>query len=241
MKKKLAYLLTCLSLPLACLFIILSMLARASAVPPTAASLPIRLDYGGMETPSLIDLGATVKDVSPPAMTDALPPPPTTPVPTPPASPPAAATFSAEQAPLTFIGQAAESWGESALIKVLQIYPDGHNTRNVALAVYTWSDLFHVDVLPVSTFNTKTSVNDVVTVVDPISGETVSHPISYYDVLYFGVADQYAGQDLVPQSAQVTRQFAQLGKGILFTHDTVSMIECPSGPVCHPNFDIRSC
>ena len=62
--KKLVYLLTCLSLPLACLFILLSMLARASAAPPTAASLPIRLDYGVMETSSLAAPEARAKDAS---------------------------------------------------------------------------------------------------------------------------------------------------------------------------------
>ena len=51
--KKLVYLLACLSLPMACLFILLSMFARASAAPPTAVPLPIRLDYGVIETASL--------------------------------------------------------------------------------------------------------------------------------------------------------------------------------------------
>jgi len=74
MKKKLVYLLTCLSLPLACLLILLSMLARASAAPPTAASLPIRLDYGVVETSSLAAPDATVKDVSAPTAAKAAPP-----------------------------------------------------------------------------------------------------------------------------------------------------------------------
>lgn len=62
MKKKLVYLLTCLSLPLAFLFILLSMFAGASAAPPTAAPLPTRLDYGVMETPGLAALDAGAKD-----------------------------------------------------------------------------------------------------------------------------------------------------------------------------------
>ena len=51
--KKLVYLLACLLLPLVCLLISLSMLAQASAAPPTEASLPIQLGYGVMETSGL--------------------------------------------------------------------------------------------------------------------------------------------------------------------------------------------
>ena len=61
--KKLVYLLTCLSLPLAFLFVLLSLLGQASAAPPTAVSLPIQLDRGVMETPSLAALDARAKDV----------------------------------------------------------------------------------------------------------------------------------------------------------------------------------
>jgi hypothetical protein len=65
MRKKLAYLLACLSLPLVCLFILLSLLGQASAAPPTAAALPIRLDYGVMEAPGLAALDAGAKDAPP--------------------------------------------------------------------------------------------------------------------------------------------------------------------------------
>ena len=74
MKKKLAYLLTCLSLPLVCLFILLSMFAGASAAPPTAAPLPIRLAYRGMGTASLAAPDAGAKDAPTASAAEAAPP-----------------------------------------------------------------------------------------------------------------------------------------------------------------------
>jgi hypothetical protein len=103
------------------------------------------------------------------------------------------------------------------LIQVLQIYPDGHNTTVVAQGIYSWSTMFHIDVFPVTTFNTCTSVTCTVTVLDPMTGATATHPINYYDILYFGVADDYGHYDLSTTSVSVVREFAQLGRGIVFT------------------------
>ncbi len=130
---------------------------------------------------------------------------------------------------------AAAPTAVSPIINVLQIYPDGHNTTVVAQAIYSWSTLFHIDVVPVTTFNACASVACVVAVSDPISGTSSMHPISYYDVLYFGVADVYGGYDLSPDSAKVVREFSQLGRGLVFTHDTVARGVNNSG-MAHPNF-----
>jgi murein DD-endopeptidase MepM/ murein hydrolase activator NlpD len=122
------------------------------------------------------------------------------------------------------------------IINVLQVYPDGHSTTVVAQAIYNWSTMFHIDVLPVTSFNGCSSVTCSVTVVDPMTGQTAIQPIKFYDVLYFGVADSYGQYDLSTTSASVVREFAKLGKGIVFTHDTVLNWADSSSGNPHPNF-----
>jgi len=124
----------------------------------------------------------------------------------------------------------------TTLIQVLQVYPDGHNTTAVAQAISTWSTMFHIDVLPVTAFNTCATVTCTVSVIDPLTAVAATHPINYYDVLYFGVADNYGHYDLSTSSVSVVREFAKLGRGIVFTHDTVANWADGSSGNPHPNF-----
>jgi hypothetical protein len=132
-------------------------------------------------------------------------------------------------------------------IKALQVYPDGHSTTVIRDAVYAYQGggipaiQFQIDLLPLSQFKTAQSIDTLFTVKDAKSGQTYSRTVSYYDVLIFGVADWYGapdeGGDLAPASAEVVRQFAKEGKGIVFTHDT--METHPSSSSCygsHPDF-----
>ncbi len=112
-------------------------------------------------------------------------------------------------------------------ITVLQIYPNGHSTTVVRDAIFAYQAAgnppltFEIYLLTISAFNTATSIDDVFTVVNAQTGQQVQMAIRDFDILYFGVADCYAGWDLSSSSAQVVRQFAQLGKGLVFTHDTI--------------------
>lgn len=119
-------------------------------------------------------------------------------------------------------------------LRVLQVYPDGHNQTVAAQGVYNWrADLFEFDLLKTSSFNTLTTVDDHF-FVNPILKDYAFTPpratasitqldrtLRDYDILYFGIADSYAGMDLTTNSRDVTRAFAQLGRGVVFTHDTV--------------------
>lgn len=53
-----------------------------------------------------------------------------------------------------------------------------------------------------------------------------------YDVLFFGASDTNSGKDLNEISYQVTKKFAESGRGILFGHDTVTLCAV----VYHPYF-----
>lgn len=119
---------------------------------------------------------------------------------------------------------------------VAQVYPDGHNQTAAAQGVYNWRpDLFNFELIPLSVFNTLTTVNDsflatpilkssnVAPATAAVSGTQVARTLKSYDIVYFGIADSYAGQDLTTNSASVTRSFAQLGKGVVFTHDTIGL------------------
>lgn len=133
-------------------------------------------------------------------------------------------------------------------LRVLQVYPDGQSQLVAAQGVYNWRpDLFSFDTLPVTTYNTLTTLDATfsVTVVNKSGtvapatatlGGTVTRTLQDYDILYFGVADSYArtaaygggGMDLTVNSRDLTRSFALLGRGIVFTHDTL--------PTSRPNF-----
>lgn len=138
-----------------------------------------------------------------------------------------------------------------ASIKVLQIYPDGHNTTVVKDAVYKYMASgtppvnFYIDILPKSKFNTAKTVDDIFVVTNPQDGSTATRAISYYDVLYFGVADWNGAPDsagdLTTSATEVVRSFAKLGKGIIFTHDTIEN-HPPTGCSgscygAHPNYN----
>lgn len=118
-------------------------------------------------------------------------------------------------------------------LKVLQVYPDGHTQTAAAQGVYNYRpDLFDFEILPVTVFNTLTTLDSGFTATQitksgttaPATaavGGTVARTMRDYDILYFGVADSYAGYDLNTSSRDLTRAFAGLGRGVVFTHDTV--------------------
>ncbi|HEY9857534.1 MAG TPA: hypothetical protein V6D05_17450, partial [Stenomitos sp.] len=120
-------------------------------------------------------------------------------------------------------------------LRVLQVYPDGGQQLAAAQGVYNWRpDLFSFELLKVSTYNTLTTIDDLFTAnpidksstVAPATASTssvqVDRKLRDYDIVYFGVADSYLGNDLNANSRDVTRAFAQLGRGVVFTHDTIS-------------------
>lgn len=148
--------------------------------------------------------------------------------------------------PLQVINPDPVDGGDGALkiqmsaLRVLQVYPDGGNKLAAAQGVFNHSpDLFNFDLLPVSVYKTLTALTDTFTVeqitksgtVAPATAATGSAAVrtmNDYDLLYFGIADGYGGHDLTASSATLTRSFAGLGRGVLFTHDTVADT--------HPNF-----
>lgn len=121
-------------------------------------------------------------------------------------------------------------------LRVLQVYPDGHSQTVAAQGVYNWRpDLFNFELLPVSTFNTLASLDAAFTATTcypssttpgatPVIGGGIARTMRDYDILYFGVSDSYAGMDLTTNSRDVTRAFAQLGRGVVFTHDTLRTV-----------------
>ncbi len=124
------------------------------------------------------------------------------------------------------------------VIKVLQVYPNGHSTTVFRDAIFAYQGAgnpplnFDIYLLPVSQYNTAQSVSDVFDVVNADTGQHVNMSIDQFDVIFFGCADCYGGWDLSQSSAQVTREFAHLGKGVIFSHDTI-VRGCGNN---HPNF-----
>ncbi|MNK41352.1 hypothetical protein D3C87_600140 [compost metagenome] len=127
-------------------------------------------------------------------------------------------------------------------LKVLQIYPTGaRGTPDgtpaaqlvVAQGVYNYRpDLFEIDLLSIDDFNllasldtafNATKVNKSSTTPGAIAslGAPVGRTMRYYDILFFGAADAYDGKDLSVAARPLTRSFAQLGRGVLFSHDTM--------------------
>ncbi|MBN2543086.1 DUF5057 domain-containing protein [bacterium] len=137
------------------------------------------------------------------------------------------------------VGDGAIQQTANDTIRVLQIYPDGHCVNCISNAVYDHAPSgspplnFHIDILQVSVFNTATSVTDSFEVMDPSTGRYTRHSIDEYDILIFGVANGFGDYDLSSNSAAVVRQFAQMGRGILFTHDTIG----EANLVNHENFN----
>ena len=131
----------------------------------------------------------------------------------------------------------------SDTIYVLQVYPDGHCTDCVSSAIYTYmSDgLPPVDLkiylMPISAFNTSATSPASVLSVQYIDDAGTIHSaedrvFSTFDVIMFGVADSYGGNDLTVASADAVRAFCQMGKGLVLMHDTAG---CSPG-VCMYNF-----
>lgn len=127
-------------------------------------------------------------------------------------------------------------------LKVLQIYPTG--TRGtpdgtpaaqlvVAQGVYNHRpDLFDIDLLSIDAFKTLATLDTTFTATQVAKssstpgaiaslGANVNRTMRYYDILFFGAADAYDGHDLNDVARDLTRSFAQLGRGVLFSHDTM--------------------
>ena len=133
-------------------------------------------------------------------------------------------------------GDGAVKLGITAL-RVLQVYPyplTGIATQiAVAQGVYTYKpDLFDIELLPIGEFNKLVTLDDTFTVTlttkssqtapaTAAFGGTAQRKLRDYDIIYFGIADSYEKEDLVPATVALTRTFAQLGRGVIFTHDTL--------------------
>ena len=131
-------------------------------------------------------------------------------------------------------------------IRILQIYPDLFDTLLVAQALQTYAPAgvpplnLRTFVVPLSIFNTISSESSFVTARDPLTLETIRVPLYYFDVLFFGIADSYGSSsgstDLSASAANAVRGFARMGKGVIFSHDTIWAIASAS----HPNFNSLS-
>lgn len=127
-------------------------------------------------------------------------------------------------------------------LKVLQVYPtgtrgtpDGTPTAQLVVAQGVYNhrpDLFDIDLLSIDTFKTlatldatfaATQVAKSSTTPGAIAslGPVVNRTLRYYDIIFFGAADAYDGHDLNDVARDLTRSFAQLGRGVLFSHDTM--------------------
>ena len=131
----------------------------------------------------------------------------------------------------------------SDTIMVLQVYPDGHCTDCVSDAIYTYMRdgdpplNLKIYLMPISTFNTMATSPASNLSVQYIDESGTIHSaedmvFSDFDVVMFGVADSYGGNDLTTASVDAVRTFCQLGKGLVLMHDTAG---CSPG-VCMPNF-----
>ena len=123
-------------------------------------------------------------------------------------------------------------------IRVLQVYPPGHNTQVFAEGIYRYQNdgmprlNFIVDLIDIGAFNRTPTIDDTITVTSTIYGTMHRRVIRDYDIIAFGIGDSYGGQDLSPHGAELVRAFARLGRGILLTHDTIA-----NGMEYHPNFN----
>ena len=98
-------------------------------------------------------------------------------------------------------------------VRTLQIYPDTVEQRNL----HSWvvdtgygKGIIQVDQVSLSEFNN----NPTAYIYQPDGSWK-------YDVLFFGTWDSNNGLDLSVNSANVTRQFLQAGRGVVFGHDTI--------------------
>jgi hypothetical protein len=107
---------------------------------------------------------------------------------------------------------------ENPTIKILQIYPPGHNQELLRQIIDRYAPdprVFEVSSVSVRNFNQK-KFDD---------GKTLD--LNPFNLLYFGVADVYGSNpphwinDLNATGESLVRQFHAQGKGIVFTHDTL--------------------
>ncbi|MBN1754767.1 gliding motility-associated C-terminal domain-containing protein [bacterium] len=134
-------------------------------------------------------------------------------------------------------GNAALRLAANDTIYVLQVYPDGHCQDCIAQSVYLYEGTgspvlnFKIHIVPISYFNNINSVYDSITVSDPLSAVSSRTTLEHYDIVYFGIANGYGGvdNDLSSLGASTLRQFAQLGRGVVLTHDTIARREGPFG------------
>jgi len=126
-------------------------------------------------------------------------------------------------------------------IFVLQVYPDGMCLDCICSVVYELQSTgnpplnFSIDLVPISIFNEVTSIYDSGTVHSTLYGTEYRRCIADYDILFFGSGDVYGHNDLSRSSAAVTRSFARLGRGVVFTHGTIAEGAGVS-PYYHENF-----
>ena len=136
---------------------------------------------------------------------------------------------------------------ERDTIYVLQVYPDGHCTDCMSSAIYEYMRdgtpplNLKIYLISISQFNASaTSPASTLSVSYIDETGTIHSPedmvFSNFDVVMFGVADCYGGNDLTPTSAEAVREFVLNGGGLLLTHDTFINHSGCAGRGFHTNF-----
>ncbi len=121
-------------------------------------------------------------------------------------------------------------------IKVLQIAPDDEHCLD---CIYTVVDslsplgeppiVFLIEVTTLNRWNDISSLTDNFLVADPsdLGGGMYNRNLMFFDIIFFGIGNGFGGRnnDLSNSGRQRVRDFAELGKGIILTHDTIAKRE----------------
>jgi len=135
---------------------------------------------------------------------------------------------------------------EDDTIRVLQIYPDEHCMHCIANAVY--ADMasghppvnFKFELLVHSSFNDITSPADSENVYNPDGSWAGVRCMLDYHIIFFGVADKYGEElenDISTNAKNALIDYAQTGKGVVLTHDTIRKIRVTLWLREHENFN----
>lgn len=110
----------------------------------------------------------------------------------------------------------------SEIVKVLNVYPNAGNTLKTWMETNGYGmGIVKVDAISINEFNSNPSYYL------GTSGKW------NYDVIFFGTWDSNNGRDLNQTSRDLTRQFIEDDRGVIFGHDTIAM---SGGILQHPYF-----
>ncbi|MFP4458009.1 MAG: gliding motility-associated C-terminal domain-containing protein [Candidatus Zixiibacteriota bacterium] len=119
---------------------------------------------------------------------------------------------------------------ENDTIYVLQIYPEDHCVECLSDPINEYSDdgtprlTFGIYLIEFDDFNSISSASDELTVENAYTGGTVTLPVSFFHIIFFGIANGYGGSsnDISEEARNAVEEFARLGKGVVFTHDVIA-------------------